>query len=83
MGGPISFLRNEVVGSTFSHTIPLREARFESEVLSATKSLSSETTIPVPEGKRIPHVHAVGLRAYAQKVKQEIMVPGLMKERRR
>jgi CheY-like chemotaxis protein len=56
MGGTISFISEEEVGSTFSFTILLGEARFESDALSAVEALSSLAINTAQEGERIPCV---------------------------
>ena len=55
MGGTIRFESKEEVGSSFSFTVPLGEARLESNAPSAIKSLPPETTT-APVGERIPHL---------------------------
>jgi CheY-like chemotaxis protein len=56
MGGTISFESEEGVGSSFSFTILLREAKLESNALTSAGSQSIESTIPVSERVRIPRL---------------------------
>jgi PAS domain S-box-containing protein len=55
MGGTISCSSEEGSGSTFSFTVPLREARFEGAVPSPAAPLSPEA-IPAPAGERAPRI---------------------------
>jgi PAS domain S-box-containing protein len=56
MGGKISFVSEGGKGSTFSFTIPLAEARQDSNAPSVAESLSSEAITTAQEGERIPHL---------------------------
>jgi CheY-like chemotaxis protein len=56
MGGTISFVSEEGVGSTFSFTIPFGETKLEHDALPAIESISPETIITVQEGVRIPRI---------------------------
>jgi len=56
MGGTLSCESAEMVGSTFSFTIPLAETRLESGALSAFESQSAEMTTPVGMEEKIPRI---------------------------
>jgi CheY-like chemotaxis protein len=55
MGGTISCSSEEGSGSTFSFTVPLREARFEGAAPSPAAPPSPEL-IPAPAGERAPRI---------------------------
>jgi CheY-like chemotaxis protein len=54
MGGTITFVSEEGVGSAFTFTIPLREAGSERDALSAAESYSLEAMNTAQQGDRIP-----------------------------
>ncbi|HEY5513992.1 MAG TPA: ATP-binding protein, partial [Geomonas sp.] len=56
MGGAITFVSEEGVGSTFSFTIPLAEAGLASDALSAAEPQATETVSPAPEGERVRRI---------------------------
>lgn len=56
MGGTITFVSEEGVGSTFFFTIPLVEAGLASDALFAAEPQSTETVSPAPEGERVRRI---------------------------
>jgi CheY-like chemotaxis protein len=56
MGGTISFVSEEGVGTTFTFTIPLGETNLDHDALPTIESFSPESINTVREGERCPRV---------------------------